>query len=443
MTKRTIALILIFLFCLSLAACTGGGKPQKTEAPETSKTAAPEASEPPHDRPFSEVFDPETDFNNDLGRGYMTILSTDEAYYSAGTSGTYLYYYDKLTGECDVLCAKPECTHDESIDNEGCGGYIHAYTSTTVNIYQDKIYYIGMEDGGRTFNMYRMELDGTGREKLFTFESDSYYVPQHAYIHRGMLYGVQWGERVDGAKPVIYWNVTCWDLRTGEYKVICEDDEMPWSEPTLYFIGDHVLISASGSEETDDGREEITIKAFRYDIGTGQTEKLLDLKGCDYSNGRYTIGAPSEDRIYLANAYSGTVYLISEGELKEAFSVGGVGSLTLFSDKIVAGTFEHLFDGDLNEVRWNVKVLDYEGNVLIEDTFGFDPVLTLSDRIDSLGLCGVYGDGDALLVGYGIGLDYDEDADPNEEPTGLTCVVRYVPEDGKFTGSVILVEKWA
>ena len=308
--KKRISIVLAALFCLSLAACVG-------KQPETDPTAQPtaeamntarateeQATEEPH-KPltYKEVFDPETDFNNDLAHGNTTLLSTEDAYYYSSASTNYLYYYDKQSGDYAVLCSKPECMHDYTMENKSCNGYIRA-TGPTLNLYDNRIWFFSTDDAG-DYSLQNMALDGLGREKLFTVaEEDMYYAPMRGCIHRGRLYGCQWGQKVKNSEPVCYWNVTCWDIETGEFKVICEDENSEsWTEPCMYFFGKYVYICAAYTERNPNAAQDgskygdSVIKAYRYDTETERLETLCDIREPGYAIGSYTICAAAEDRV--------------------------------------------------------------------------------------------------------------------------------------------------
>ena len=452
--------LLTLVMSLSFAACTGK---QPEAAPTAQPTAeavntagatesAPEGTEPVatvdpnyHYLTYEEVYNPETDFDNGLGHAYTTILSTEDAYYFPGTLPGYLYYYDKLTGEGGVLCPKPECVHDSIRNNKDCCGLICADNGTTVNLYNGKIYYMTYDGTDRHHYLYRIDLDGTRREKICKMDGGSHYEPQHAYIHRGKLYGVQWFSQVIDAEPFHTWNVTCWNIETGEYKVVCEEENMI-SEPSLFFFGKYVFICVSytESEMTEDYEMiygDTTIKVFRYDTETERFDTLLNVKGPDYCSGRYMIAVAAENKIYIAPVSvsgSSSIYLVENGELKELFKVDAP-LTTLFADKIVVSKYVNLGSKEISELRWHFTVMDYQGSVLWDETVGFGLLFGISDRISNVSLVGVYSDGDAVFAAYMMRLDVETS---EEVSSGRTCLVKYELVDGKLVETLIAVQNW-
>lgn len=70
-----------------------------------------------------------------------------------------LYYVDKESGKKIYLCDKPNCTHD----NKDCNAYVEGLTNTAPVIYNDRLYFIVMEDGF-TRSVYEADPNGTNRK---------------------------------------------------------------------------------------------------------------------------------------------------------------------------------------------------------------------------------------------------------------------------------------
>ena len=73
-----------------------------------------------------------------------------------------IYYFDKETHEQYPVCSKPECQHND----ESCTAVL-GWTEYRGGIwyYADKLYLV-KDSGGYTW-LYRMDTDGSNREKLF------------------------------------------------------------------------------------------------------------------------------------------------------------------------------------------------------------------------------------------------------------------------------------
>ncbi|MBR6006326.1 MAG: hypothetical protein IK064_01720 [Clostridia bacterium] len=451
--KGIISAFFAFIFCLSLVSC------RATESALVHETALPSENTPTletddHALTFREVYDPETDYNSDLGSGMSTVLRTDDAYYYPGLIAAYLYYYDKVTGESGVLCPKPECLHDSERHNTGCAGNISAFDGQTVSYYKGKIYFD--HETGFERVMYRMNPDGTGWERLFNIDCEEQYQPQRMAVHRGKIYGSNFTYIVRDAVSYETWNITCWDLETGEFKVIYEEDT--GGRPKMEFFGDYVYFyntyynyakNEDGTLITDkEGVPQIvdkTFKIFRYDTKTEQVEKILDVnRGSEIEGNAYNIRVAAEDRIYVAASGDGEkIYMLSEGELKEVFTVERKYQIRLLEDRVWAYYF---FSKGGNESKNNMimhsLIMDYNGNVIFEgDTDSF-----LDFNIE--------GFTEETWISYTEGQFYADNAyfviylyrfnrtpDP-ENSSRFSCLVKYEIINGKFEQTMIAVEKW-
>ncbi|MBR5619509.1 MAG: hypothetical protein IKW76_07225, partial [Clostridia bacterium] len=120
--KLRIVVTVLLLIALSFAACTPG-KNEVTATVDTAEaSAAPAASQEAAIETIQGW-----DFDNRFGGGQSSVIETDAAYYFTAPGGTYLYYYDKVSGERDVLCGRPECIHDVEPENKSCNGFVRLY----------------------------------------------------------------------------------------------------------------------------------------------------------------------------------------------------------------------------------------------------------------------------------------------------------------------------
>ena len=271
--KRIIAVILIPLLLLPLVCCTAGTGPENTPAPDESgvpestagNTAAPAPTAPP-----DMSYDPDTDYNN----LYATItgcdiVETEDAYYlHFCRSSGFLYYYDKTIGEGGVLCPRPECEHDERADNRSCSGYIGS-DWPTLQYYEGKLWYIGPTGGsGMVIGVYRMDLDGSEKELVRSFDMREDDCPLNTgnralYLHRGILYhagvnqtiknGDAYNELVFGCVPLSDMEIGGERVAAFEYHTLLTRKGTNYPQPLMYFVGDYayMLYQYNGVEQLD------------------------------------------------------------------------------------------------------------------------------------------------------------------------------------------------
>lgn len=472
--KKLIAAILSALFILPLLCC--GGKPQDANAPQNAGTAEPagsgtaepagaETAEPtgtetakPQGAPltYEEVYDPDTDFNNFFG-GSPTIrmLETEDAYMFAG-GGNYLCYYDKATGESDVLCGKPECEHDYIAKNKSCSGYVGLRTPCEICMYKGQIYFI--QENNLKLDLYRMNPDTSGREKLFTLgygddsdESRRLYFPQFMAIHRGKMYGWNSETFVEAGEPMHAWAIACWDLETGEFSVVHE--EKSEGMPSLFFFGKYIYFANEErtTELTEDYEEILideTITVRRYDTETGEIATVINKTiGPESFISRTSICVLAEDKVYLVGAdYTAgqsTVYNVAAGEIEAVMTLETDGTLSLLQNCMACYSRRYdLVQQDPN-LPMHIAVWDYDGNKLFDGQVPLDTVFGLDERVQKnrVGSFGFFSDGEALFMALDMRLS-GEISDYERETEEFSCLIRYELVDGELRETLLCVCKW-
>ena len=121
--------------------------------------------------------------------GYY-YLSEDWKVLSDGTVGMPLFYVDYASGQEVYLCSDSSCAHDSDRCSAIFSETDFCLSSSVLFVYQDKLYLLSKEydeDGSilqdlsgsntmeplsdpRPATLYRMNLDGTNREKCYTFD---------------------------------------------------------------------------------------------------------------------------------------------------------------------------------------------------------------------------------------------------------------------------------
>ncbi len=425
--KKTLILLLALLL-LPIAACKNIGY-------EAEPTAAPSIPAPYESgMTYHDVYDPFTDFDNCFGRGYPGFAESEDAYYYISTVGNYIYYYDKLTGERGVLCGRPECLHDKNEINEDCNGCIRA--DGIINYYKGQLYYTGYSDYGDSQvrrSLYRMEPDGTKRERLFPFTCSIQYYPGITLIHRGKLYGWTNNSVVESAAPMQNANLSCWDIETGEYKLIYDrTDEVSNARLSVFCFGKYVYICDSYFYPNDLERG-TTVIILRWDTEKEELESVY--RGDGYSGCYFNIWVESENRIFFApimepdKSGSITVYCLCDSEVSAAVTVEGS-----YSAFLIDGAFLFFGRGVGLDEQYAL-ITDFEGSTLYEGDWDIDVLEALPGSPDCIGYSAVYGSKDTVYIVYE--LDYRKD------PRFRQCIVRYDLSDGEIVDSKLLcVSKW-
>ena len=243
---KRISCIILALLMLLLAACTPGQ--EETAEPTANATAAAtaEPGEPsarPTLDPARQAFDPYTDYDNRYAalteRG---IVDTEDAYYFYANG--YIMYYDKIAGESGFLCPRPECEHDEVFNNKECGAYA-AMDMPSFTYYEGKLWWVGYPDNW-SIGVFRMDLDGTNRELLRSFELSGDEARFNGlvlwFFHRGRLFWSMMREQIINGTAFDKLEFGYMALDDFEPHVLCERRSFLTSQPTMRFAGDSVYM---------------------------------------------------------------------------------------------------------------------------------------------------------------------------------------------------------
>ena len=477
--KTVLSLVIAALMLLPLVCCAGKvqppagetAQPAASQKPTDTVTARPAGNETPgpeepsvlpyriHEPPltYEEVYNPYTDFDSLRGRTFsMRLMDTEDAYIFS--TGLYLYYYDKVTGDSDVLCPKPECRHDYIRQNKECAGFMNAENCYAFCSYMGQIYYIRYYGGAN--QLCRMNYDTSGREILFALEFGDdpdqiyRYCPEYMAIHRGKLYGWSNQNIVNVGEPKFMWSIVCWDLETGEFSVVFEaEDDAGY--PCPFFFGDYVYFTnvkweydkkedGSGLNYTDE-----TVQVWRYDINAGTVEKVFyqSLGTADYGIQQRTFYVAAEDKVYIGgmNDENGTVavYNLAGGELEEVVSVEADGWIMLFPENFVTCCRNYYKVREDPECPYDIGVWDYEGNALFSGEVPLDIVFDVDEKIDhsDVSFSMPIWDEGGFFIPYLARLDV-QPKDYETEPDEVMVLVRYEVADGELQEKLILVNHW-
>ena len=391
--------ILSFSFCLLFISC----KNTPTEIVPTEKATAetvPTQLQGKDESVYTAEFDPETDFDNSLGWTFSSgrnIIETADAFYLLPLS-SYIYYGDKATGEYAPLCAKPECLHDEEEFNPSCNAFVGRLSLLSVNYYNGKLYYAKYTNPDYT--LYRMDLDGSNHEAVLQLSCDhTKYGIMNACIHRGRVYSSGFKDIVENGEPKQLSSVVCWDMQTGEFKVIFEEkNEYGGRLPMMFFYGKYVYIcieSLRGRNVTPG------VKILRWDTENELLEPVFDAGEEGISGDLFSCWVVSEDEIYLTALFSGAehseFYRISDGKITETFSFTKNGCAFMLDGAV-------LINGDIEgtDQRW-AQIMSFDGKMLFDSNIPLDVLnstMPASCDYDDIAFTSVHGDPEAFYFLY-------------------------------------------
>ena len=179
---------------------------------------------------------------------YMELYDTEDGYYYVKDS--YLMFIDKESGAYTYLCNQPFCEHKEE---ENCDAWFNPRDyrlEQGIYCYMDQIYFLGSSDNFYDYSLWKMNLDGTGRQKisdLFRLEDQDQMIP-FCMVHRGWMY-YSIGQISFSGKA----NIFRASLKDGRVEKIFETDLLRSTIWRARGYGDGILFLMGYYEEGEDG----------------------------------------------------------------------------------------------------------------------------------------------------------------------------------------------
>ena len=299
----------------------------------------------------------ETDEQSYWNPDIHSIAKSEEGYYflTYDVDGTTLKYFDDATHRTIAVCAKPDCTHD----NSDCNAFFSMdYLSSPVYYYKGYIYMVRV-DGGMA-KVVRIQKDGSKREDVadlfandgvtsisMVFHDDCIY----AYDHLGHTASDEVGKEV--IKKI--------ELRTGQSEEAFSYEGKNAAISGARSFGDKLFFKIlTYSLDRDKGEINESFLLYCYDYGTGNAEVISDKNISDYyvdtENGvlfYFVIGKGLYSR-KLNGTDSTLLYKADETIIRATMSYdgnylymsnGGAGSATDYSKKIERKIFVLKTDG--------------------------------------------------------------------------------------------------
>ena len=184
--KKTVSLLLAAVLALSFAACGNDGGTEKTPIESSAVLSQPgETPQQTSSGGLTLLCDDSSSFSNHFGTESGFYYFTESGRISDGLSGMHLMYIDYATKQEIYLCSDSGCRHD----SDSCGS-VYAQGEFGIDclpfVWDNSLYVLSRDydsDGSSSFDMmggasspeatavslYRMCLDGSARQKLYTF----------------------------------------------------------------------------------------------------------------------------------------------------------------------------------------------------------------------------------------------------------------------------------
>lgn len=299
----------------------------------------------------------ETDEQSYWNPDIHSIAKSEEGYYflTYDVDGTTLKYFDDATHRTIAVCAKPDCTHD----NSDCNAFFSMdYLSLPVYYYKGYIYMVRV-DGGMA-KVVRIQKDGSKREDVadlfandgvtsisMVFHDDCIY----AYDHLGHTASDEVGKEV--IKKI--------DLKTGQSEEAFSYEGKNAAISGARSFGDKLFFKIlTYSLDRDKGEINESFLLYCYDYATGNAQVISDKNISDYyvdtENGvlfYFVIGKGLYSR-KLNGTDATLLYKADETIIRASMSYdgnylymsnGGAGSATDYSKKIERKIFVLKTDG--------------------------------------------------------------------------------------------------
>ncbi len=320
---RALAALLVLLFTLSLAACTGGSG-------ESGGAAVNPSGGESHTNTQADSDEFQRNLHqNDQRSGIPRFLEADGGYYfSLGT----LYYLDRETMQVTVVCAKPDCDHT---DDAVCNARLDVKHLLTLT---DRIYYDTSPRHPK--QVWSVRQDATERQLVQELKSSEnasaqsnsdipiYHRGYLYYVSDDILYRVKLGGERDSAEAI--WGPENAGATQSQGNILIYDPNAIhytlWAEgETLYFMA-----NVQGA----DGTYKDTL--FRCDLTTLDVQRIWETPGADQVGEWETTG------VYVSQWYikEGTLYFyLSGGDLwRTDLSTGRTEKLADTHEKTLYGS---------------------------------------------------------------------------------------------------------
>lgn len=414
--------VLVLLFALLLLSCLSCCR----------KTQEEGAAEDPD----IYAYDPETDMDNRFASLRSGIAESENVIYFAPNDGNFLMYYDKASGDFAPLCGKPECEHFLN------GNMLEPVRSCNANIKAengalwlmgDKLYYAAYENipEYNAFSaLYRMDADGTNKERVMPITVPENCALQNYQLHRGRLYSYCYVNKVTDAEISCTLRIYSTPIDKGEcdYTLIYERTTYNLSWCRMRFVGPYMYAFICYH---DDELNENCGDIFRWNADTGEGVSLYDGPGLgggdafwvDENGDVYTQMYTEGDSSKLGRIENGECEVVMDfSDPTGDYYVCRIG------DGIVIGLrndTETSWPADPE--HYDIWLRNMEGETLYKGKLPMAWMDQMQAGATFYGIDTLTGSGDAIIAEYSVRW---RNAKHQNEPKG-GCLVRYeITENG-------------
>lgn len=308
-----------------------------------------------------EVSMPGMDAQNGCGKPGISFQVIGSAYCGSSMAGSYLQYYDTVTGTSAPLCAKPDCTHDST----DCSAYTGQGAS--LSYYDGKLYWVGNTDVANSNDkvLWCSNTDGSDRQKVKVISMQDIimeYQPQQYFVHRGYLFFVGQNDIVVSGEAKLRYTLGCSPLDDStDFSIVYDESSTDSMNITVRFYGNSVYLSANtfAFDATQNRSVTKSLKIIKYDfLKTTSIDIFVETDLAD----RYSdFWVTEQGTIYLPGLRGdqGYIWEIKDGEKTEALTFDAASSTP-----VPVENFAYLIQMEGNTRCITVK--DYSGQTLYE-----------------------------------------------------------------------------
>lgn len=304
--------------------------------------------------------------------------TADTIYFMARLGEQYLKYLDKATGISGFLCGKSECRHNSKTCNAYAG-----HTVWGIITDGERLFWTYSQEG--KYYLYSMALDGTDRRIEAELPQEFIATGSHGrgyVLHDEWMYFRDVSVKIVDGRQISYNYIAAFPLNSSEKPFVILQEENPYDFDNILSIQFHdgylyILTNTIGYYSEEDGTNLYDCKLRRWNAETRELETLyaetdsplqwsMDLWVTDsgvYFN-RDNVLDGVDNRIYW--------YDFDTGECEYLFDNGLYGwiDMGLIADNLITGY--QITNNDNGIYDFYVVLKDFEGNVLVDETYTLD-----------------------------------------------------------------------
>ena len=308
---------------------------------------------------------------------YKTIIAaeTEDTIYFIGKLQYFIKYVDKATGIAGPLCGKPECKHD----GKDCNAYTSYMGAECIFVDSGRLYWLGYADelGDSDRILYSEALDGTDRREVARYDGElfksqggsyAYFVPHGEYLYYGVVKQI-----IEEGEETYYNYVCALPIDTDKEVIeILNEKTMRNHNLAIQFYGNSLYITTNDNAAGPEGEKGklFDFRLRRWDAGTREIETLYEDLNSPYF-WTMEMWVTDESVYFDRNGYTMIYrYDFDTGECGEVFRHDVANFGIWIADNMVTGfKLENKGGGSYG---LSVEIRDFEGNILVADTYQLD-----------------------------------------------------------------------